>query len=634
MPSAPARVLSNMTLPSSDGIAIRSFHEYLPPGIDLSVPHPEFARRALREILPLIPFAERPEALIIASPEYLPIPSDLAAFPGMKILLITDWNVCLRFLPDLCPLFDFCFTDWPGYRLLRRAGIANVFHQPMFGHDPAVFRPRGALRNLDVSFCGNLNSGMHGERNRLLARLARWAGSRPVHLRQAFGDGYVDVLGRSRLVFNYSIRGEANMRLFEAMACGTAPLVEASNQEAPILFQEGRHYFRYHPDHLETRLDELLSDPARLAAAGEEARAAVARHSKADQIRSLLEFAGRETPGSRPGAAGPGGGSVGHGNPYVTQSAPAMPEASAKAVVKLRLLGSTYTLSETVAEIQAIAPGLPGLDAETLPATLLTLLEGSPEPLPAAENLIERLLSDGRQPAAVAHFLRMRLEARRGHWQAALSLADACTDALDAYRVPAGEPPAARIDRLRGLYARFYPPIFLGKGFNTDINRAYQEDLGTAPGSSDGRTNGDGGRSAFARLLRAHCLEAQSHAFCALGRPREAMERAESFPLAAFVSVDARAARAQAAEAAGDFPRSRREWEAAFAERPLETAMWDKVAEALMRSGDRPALIDFLEDIFILARAFLPDEQALRVRERLDQERRASDFDPKFPPSD
>src|SRR4051812_29640415 len=235
MPSAPTRVLSNLALPSPAGIGIRAFHDYLPPGADASVPNPEFARRALRDILPLIPSAERPEALIIASPEYLPIPPDLSEFPGMKILLITDWNVCLRFLPDLCPLFDFCFTDWPGYRLLRRAGLANVFHQPMFGHEPAAFRPPGALRNHDVSFCGNLNSGMHGERNRLLARLARWAGSRPVHLRQAFGDGYVDVLGRSRLVFNYSIRGEANMRLFEAMACGTAPLVEASNQEAPIL---------------------------------------------------------------------------------------------------------------------------------------------------------------------------------------------------------------------------------------------------------------------------------------------------------------------------------------------------------------------------------------------------------------
>lgn len=597
------RVLSNLALPSPAGISIRAFHDYLPSGAGPSAPHPEFGRRALKDILPLIPSSERPEALIIASPEYLHIPADLASFPGMKILLITDWNVCLRFLPDLCPLFDFCFTDWPGYRWLRRAGIANVFHQPLFGHDPAVFRPLGLGRNLDVSFCGNLNASLHGERNRLLARVARWVGSRPVHLRQAFDGAYVDVLNRSRLVFNYSIRGEANMRLFEAMACGAAPLVEASNQEVPILFQEGEHYFRYHPDRLEERLDELLSDPARLAAAGEAARAAVARHTKADQIRSLLDFAGRET--SR--------------NPNVTQAA-----ASAKALAKIRLLGSGYTLSEAVAEIQALAPLLPGFDAETLPATLLTLMEGEPEPLPAAEAFVERLLSDGRQPAPIAAFLRLRLEARRGRWEAVLALAEACLRNLASPPALPGETPAARIERLRDLYSRYYPPINLGKGFNADINRAYREDVGLT-GATRSVAPEDAHLSAFARLLRAHCFEAQSRALCALGHPVEALAKAQSLPAGEFASVDVRATRARAAEAAGDSLRARREWEGAFAERPLEPDGWDKLAEALMRVGDRPALIAFLADILILARAFLPAEQAERVRERLDQERRATD---------
>jgi len=615
MPFAPARVLSNLALPSPSGITVRAFHDYLPPGTDPSAPHPEFARRALRDILPLIPSAERPEALIIASPEYLPIPSDLADFPGMKILLITDWNVCLRFLPDLCRLFDFCFTDWPGYRMLRRAGIRNVFHQPLFGHDPAVFRPLGLARNLDVSFCGNLNAGLHGERNRLLARVARWTRDRPVHLRQAFDGAYVEVLNRSRLVFNYAIRGEANMRLFEAMACGAAPMVEASNQEVPILFQEGKHYFRYHPDRLEARLDELLSDPSRLTAAGEAARAAVARHTKADQIRSLLEFAGRELPGQR------------GDDPRTSKVTvpPAIPEPSAKALAKIRLLGSTYTLTEAVAEIQALTPTLPGLDAETLPATLLTLLEGSPDPMPAVEAVIERLLSDGRQPPPVAAFLRMRLEARRGHWEAVLSLAEACTIGLDSIRAPAGESPADRIHRLRGLYSRYYPPIHLGKGFNTDINRAYQEDLGGSPDPAGGQRSGEKGHSAFARLLRAQCVEARAHALCALGRAAEAMACLDSLPEREFISVDVRVNRAQAAEAAGDFAMSKREWEAAFAERPLDTKVWDILAEALMRSGDRPALIAFFEDILVLARAFLPGDQALRVRERLDQERRAAE---------
>ena len=55
----------------------------------------------------------------------------------------------------------------------------------------------------------------------------------------------MEVLNRSRMVFNYAIRNEANMRLFETMACGAAPLVEEGNQEVSILLKEGVHYLGY-----------------------------------------------------------------------------------------------------------------------------------------------------------------------------------------------------------------------------------------------------------------------------------------------------------------------------------------------------------------------------------------------------
>src|SRR5690606_25983632 len=104
--------------------------------------------------------------------------------------------------------------------------------------------------------------------------------------------------------FNHSIRGEANMRLYEAMACGAVPLVEASNQEAAILFQEGRHYFRYEPATLERTLDALLADPARVETVSTAAREAVGRYTKTEQIRSLLGFAGLAA--GRPASASDG----------------------------------------------------------------------------------------------------------------------------------------------------------------------------------------------------------------------------------------------------------------------------------------------------------------------------------------
>lgn len=604
--SVPIRVLSNIHLPGSDGYVFRTFGDYLPPGTLAtgaggpdSVPawRPENERRALADILPLIPAAEKPDVLIISTPEYLPIPVDAAAFPGIRILLITDWNVCLRFLPDLCPLFDYCFTDWPGYRLLSKAGAPNVRHQPLFGHDPAVFANQGIDRNLDVSFCGNLNVGLHRERNRLLARLAKWgsAGGGSISLGQAFNKDYVDILNRSRLVFNYSIRGEANMRLFEAMACGAVPLVEASNREAAILFQEGIHYFRYEPDSLERTLEALLADPARIQAASVAARAAVAGHTKAAQIRSLLEAAVREH--------GAGGGFA-HGAEARAggPAESAEPAKSVKALVKLRVLGAAYTLPEALGELQGRSAALPGLDVETLPGMLLTILEANPGgSLAAARNILERLLDAGGRPDGLRDFFRMRLAALDRNWEAALEASKRCRDASST----------------EGIHRHFLAPVELGKGLNSDLNRAYRADLEPELGSHPGYSPAQG----FHELLQAHCLALEACALLALGRTGEAMRIAEGIPRTDFVSVDSFGIMADACAASGDKARLRTVLLGWFAERPLDTAVWTRVAEGLDQLGDKTGLIAFLEEILVLSRHFLPTARAEMVRGMLDKQR-------------
>ena len=623
MASADVRVLSNLSLPKAQGYSLRAFRDYLPGGPDPSM-RDELERRNLSDILPLIPQDEKPDVLVISSPEYLPIPPDLASFPGLKILLITDWNVCLRFLPDLCPLFDFCFTDLPGFRLLRKAGADNVHHQPLFGHDPAGFHFQGKPRNLDVSFCGNLNIGLHRDRNRLLARLAKWGRGRPVHLGQAFGEAYVDVLNRSRLVFNYSIRGEANMRLYEAMACGAVPLVEASNLEVPLLFQEGRHYFSYATDRLEETLEFLLADPARIEAASAQARAAVTGHTKADQLKALLDFAGREMPKAAalpkegitlrtPAVIDAGVKALATGTPAVAAMGkaegvltapvrtPGVIEAGAKALVKLRVLGAAYTLPEAISELQRRAAGLPGLDRETLPASLLTILESNPkDPLASAEAFLERMLDAGARAAPIGALFRMRLHALRGRWPEALEGSRRTLESLDTLNAEALP--------MRDLYGHFYPPVELGKGFNTDLNRAYREDLDS------------GSRQGYLDLIRSQCLAGQARALLALERPREAAECAERIPRDRFVSLDVHGLLAEAYLRLGDSVRLRGMVDAWIAERPLDAGAWDKIADALRFIGDKPALIAFLEEILVLGTCFLPKAQADGIREVLERE--------------
>lgn len=594
-PAPKARVLCNLRLPAVEGYSLRCFGDYLPAPVPGASPPPpwraEMERRDLADILPLIPAAERPDILVCASPEYLPIPWDVRAFPGPKVLLITDWNVCLRFLPDLCPLFDFCFTDWPGYRLLRKAGVANVFHQPLFGHDPERFRVLGGGpgavsgghgRTLDVSFCGNLNAGLHGERNRLLARVARWAHrtGRPVHLRQAFDDAYIDVLNRSRLVFNYSIRGEANMRLFEAMACGAVPLVEETNQEVAILFQENRHYFRYPMGGLEAKLDELLARPERIAEAAAEAQREVGRFTKAKQLEALLDAVGRE------GTSGSAGTEAKHGT--------GVSSASRNTLAKIRVLGMGYTAPEALREIQARKEENPGLDLEATPGLLAALIEKETGNAAAlARQALLHLTGEDAWPPFLRRFFLLQDARRTKDWVAVERLSRECLEALERADVSGLRPGGA-------LYSTLLHPVDLGKGMNSDVNRAFLEDL---------TGKGPGGKG----LLSRHCAFALAESALERGSAAEALALAQRLDASAGVSLPLQALKTEAGLKAGDFPAVQgtcRDW---FEAAPLDTRAWEGILTAYDRTGMRAERRRFLEDIHTISLFLLDPDQSDRI---------------------
>ncbi len=635
-----ARVLSNVHLPSVPGFSIQTFGKYLSaaaPAAPIAsqalhtsttpIWRAEMERRRLSEILPLIPQNEQPDILLISSPEYLPIPVDIADFPGLKILLITDWNVCLRFLPDLCPLFDFCFTDWPGYRLLKKSGVTNIHHQPMFGHDPERFRCLDVglnlglslelKRNLDVSFCGNLNSGLHGERNRLLARLAKWGASkegRTVHLRQAFDDEYVAVLNRSKMVFNYSIRGEANMRLFESMATGAVALVEESNQEVGILFQENTHYFRYAPGGLEDRLNTLLADPARLASVSAAARDAVGQHTKSRQLQNLLEMTCHQAPLKllseqvSTGQASTGMLQAKLGPASVTRSQ----LKEQKSLLKLRVLGAGYTLAEALEEIQMRSQECPGLARETLPATLLSVLTPqSPDALPAAIRMLGQFLDDPLYPETLRAFFSMTLSVLHSQWTDVLNHAIRCMELLtvSSQTVSSQTGASQESESVWILYGHFYPPIGLGKGFNSDLNHAYQQDLATGKPQS------------YLDLLFAHCCVNLAKAYQAVGKHSDSVTELQRLPLSRFASLEIHPALLSDLLQVGDRDgalHTAKEW---FALAPLDTGIWNPIYNAYAQLGEKTTTIRFLEEIEILAEAFLNADQIAMIRDLLIKER-------------
>ncbi len=585
-----ARVLSNIYLPPVEGFSMHHFGDYFPPEQVKPRWLAEMERRSLASILPLIPTSEFPDILVIASPEYLPIPVDVHTFPGLKILLITDWNVCLRFLPALCPLFDYCFTDWPGYRLLKRSGVANIHHQALFGYDPNVFKIQNINRNLDVSFCGNLNASLHGERNRLLARLAVWGKntSRLIHLKQAFAEAYVEILNRSCIVFNYSIRSEANMRLFESMAMGAVALVEEDNQEVAILFQEGKHYFKYAPGRIEERLNALLASPEKLAEVSLAAKEAVKRHTKSIQLQTLLEMVCKNAPSILPS------------NIQKNLKTPTRAQGE-KALIKLRILGAGFSTKESMEELEFHSRTHQGLEQETLVATLLTLLEKNQgESLPAVETLLEHFLNTPILPALLREFMSMKFAVLRSDWTKTLDFAEKCRAILATLNSESTE--------LNPFYAYFYSPLDLGKGVNSDLNQIFRHHLTT------------GGHEAYLEWMKAHCDADMGKAYLSLGSPADALRHLVNIPLGKFSSLNLFDTLLSALLGIGDKENIRRIAKDYFSLQPLDTALWDKIFNAYTAIGEKPEKISFLNEISILAETFLTPEQAAYVNTLLAQE--------------
>ncbi|MAG36830.1 MAG: hypothetical protein CL878_11395 [Dehalococcoidia bacterium] len=178
----------------------------------------------------------RAEVVVNWSPEYYPLAERGSARAFVAVL--SDWHVNL---PDLSR-FDLIATDWNGTRKLREMGYPEhkLLWLRLASHDPRLHylsdQPPAGLqpneRDIDVAFCGRPSP----HRESLLNQVRSWGetGGRNVHIETTpYRRGHeAEVYRRAKVVVNWSVRGELNMRTFEAAACGALTLTEQGNMEA------------------------------------------------------------------------------------------------------------------------------------------------------------------------------------------------------------------------------------------------------------------------------------------------------------------------------------------------------------------------------------------------------------------
>jgi GT2 family glycosyltransferase/tetratricopeptide (TPR) repeat protein/2-polyprenyl-3-methyl-5-hydroxy-6-metoxy-1,4-benzoquinol methylase len=229
------------------------------------------------------------------------LPPDLHPTCWWAIDTHLDFPWCLEKARD----FDLVFTaQRDGAEELQKEGVASATWLPL-ACDPAFHRKHESEKRYDVCFVGNVFPGPRAD----LLQLIR--GRFPnTFVGQRYFDEMAEAFSASRIVFNRSLANDVNMRVFEALGCGSLLLtndLRANGQDE--LFRDGVHLATYREaEELLDKIAYYLAREAareRIATAGREE--ALARHTYRHRMERLLaEVEKRRTTAGVPSSAGPG----------------------------------------------------------------------------------------------------------------------------------------------------------------------------------------------------------------------------------------------------------------------------------------------------------------------------------------
>ncbi len=190
---------------------------------------------------------------------------------------------------DLVATFDHVFVAQKDYMPRYREAGCRAVHWLPVAHDPALHRPLGLAKTRGIVFVGNPWTGT--ERGEVIRRMREEAG---MEVRSAYQQDMVRIYNEAKVVFNRSLSGDLNMRVFEALGCGSFLLTDRCGNGLEELFRPGQDLVVY--DTTEQAL-ELAREYAAAADAERDAIAArghatvLKAHTYEDRARAILETA-------------------------------------------------------------------------------------------------------------------------------------------------------------------------------------------------------------------------------------------------------------------------------------------------------------------------------------------------------
>lgn len=246
-------------------------------------------RKNIHQILKELPDGFRPDAIVCWSADYQGIPGLIEEADALTVIQVNDYHLAFSYLQPHLRRFDAIWTDALGVQLLSRGGFRRFVQSPLYSYGADVPEIEMPAKDLDLVFVGGMNHAVHQERSFWLRRIARLADKHKVLVAGGiFGKAYFETLARGKIVFNQSVRGEMNMRCFEAPMLGCLPTIERGNLETFRYFPDGEAHVAYDERDFEEKIDYYLARPQERERIVANARAIAARMLR-EQVFQLVE---------------------------------------------------------------------------------------------------------------------------------------------------------------------------------------------------------------------------------------------------------------------------------------------------------------------------------------------------------
>lgn len=190
-------------------------------------------------VLQRLPGGWKPDVFLYVDTGLFYTLKNLEVLNCLKAIYLIDSHLAFDLHLELAKDYDIVFAAHkPAVQMFKERGVENVFWVPP-ACDPGLHEKKAEEKKYDVGFVGSSSQ----ERVDLLNKLGQRFNT---YYERCFLERMAEVYSQSKIVFNKSIEGGLNMRVFEALASGSMLLTnEADGSGLEDLFQDRKHLVIY-----------------------------------------------------------------------------------------------------------------------------------------------------------------------------------------------------------------------------------------------------------------------------------------------------------------------------------------------------------------------------------------------------